>query len=640
MLQAINDRSKGIVGGIIVFFLSITFASWGIQEYLTGSKEKNAASINGTDISVREYEDAVGKQRQRYQSIFGANMPTDAAFESKMKQQVLDQLVLQRVLNQTVESNHYRISNKTLAEKLQAIDAFKVDGKFSSATYQQTLAGQGMTSADFEQLYRRDLMAAQLQSGIDKSVILPDKTIQRYDQLQNQIRNVHYVVFNNAKTTSEIAVTDEDVQSYFTKNQSRYQHPEQVSISYIELKAGELTGGHINVEASIDEEQLRTQYNEYVAALSSKEERKVSHILVKVDATANAQLKDEAKKKITNIQEQLKSGKAFGELAKQYSDDTLSAKQGGDLGWISKGMTDAAFEQKLFTMNKKGDVSDVVETTFGYHIIQLDEIKSAKADTFEAKKVELIKTAQQQEIDNQFYDKSERLATLVYENDQALQPAAEALGLNIQNTGLFTQAGGIGVAANEAVRKAVFSEAVLKEGRNSEVIELARNHVLVLRINEHQPAKPMTLEEVKPFVVMAVKTEKAQQKIMATGLQAMADAKAGKSLDSIAKEYQGELIKLGDIKRTHSGADARVVQTAFSMSRPASQQASYDTVEIQNGIALIAVNSISNTQDVSRPEELLAAASLLEGDIAEQEMTAVLNYLKSQSDIVMATDLF
>ena len=120
----------------------------------------------------------------------------------------------------------------------------------------------------------------------------------------------------------------------------------------------------------------------------------------------------------------------------------------------------------------------------------------------------------------------------------------------------------------------------------------------------------------------------------------MADAKAGKSLDSIAKEYQGELIKLGDIKRTHSGADTRVVQTAFSMSRPASQQASYDTVEIQNGIALIAVNSISNTQDVSRPEELLAAASLLEGDIAEQEMTAVLNYLKSQSDIVMATDLF
>ena len=640
MLQAINDRSKGIVGGIIVFFLSVTFASWGIQEYLTGSKEKNAASINGSDISVREYEDAVGKQRQRYQSIFGANMPTDAAFESKMKQQVLDQLVLQRVLNQTVESNHYRIPNKTLAEKLQAIDAFKVDGKFNSATYQQTLAGQGMTSADFEQLYRRDLMAAQLQSGIDKSVILPDKIIQRYDQLQNQIRNVHYVVFNNAKITSEIAVTDEDVQNYFTKNQSRYQHPEQASISYIELKASELTAGNTNVGSSVDEEQLRNQYNEYVAALSSKEERKVSHILVKVDATANAQLKDEAKKKITNIQEQLKSGKAFGELAKQYSDDTLSAKQGGDLGWISKGMTDAAFEQKLFAMNQKGDVSDVVETTFGYHIIQLDEIKSAKADPFEVKKIELIKTAQQQEIDNQFYDKSERLATLVYENDQALQPAAEALGLNIQNTGLFTQAGGVGVAANEAVRKAVFSEAVLKEGRNSEVIELARNHVLVLRINEHQPAKPMTLEEVKPFVVMAVKSEKAQQKIMATGLQAMADAKAGKSLESIAKEYQGELIKLGDIKRTHSGADTRVVQTAFSMSRPASQQASYDTVEIQNGIALIAVNSISNTQDVSRPEEVLAAASLLEGDIAEQEMTAVLNYLKSQSDIVMATDLF
>ena len=197
-------------------------------------------------------------------------------------------------------------------------------------------------------------------------------------------------------------MTDEDVQNYFTKNQSRYQHPEQASISYIELKASELTAGNNNVGSSVDEEHLRNQYNEYVAALSSKEERKVSHILVKVDATANAQLKDEAKKKITNIQEQLKSGKAFGELAKQYSDDTLSAKQGGDLGWISKGMTDAAFEQKLFAMNQKGDVSDVVETTFGYHIIQLDEIRSAKADPFEVKKIELIKTAQQHQSGQPF----------------------------------------------------------------------------------------------------------------------------------------------------------------------------------------------------------------------------------------------
>jgi peptidyl-prolyl cis-trans isomerase D len=316
----------------------------------------------------------------------------------------------------------------------------------------------------------------------------------------------------------------------------------------------------------------------------------------------------------------------------------VSAKQGGDLGWISKGMTEAAFEQKLFAMNKPGEISDVVETNFGYHIIQLEEIKSAKVEPFETKKAQLVKAAQQQEIDNLFYERSEQLATLVYENDQTLLPAADALGLKIQNTGLFSRSGGVGIAANESIRKAVFSEVVLKESRNSEVIELGKNHILVLRVNEHQPAKAMTLEEVKPFVEMAVKTEKSRQKVMATGLQALADAKAGKSLEVIAREQGGELVKLGAVQRKREGTDNRIVQAAFRMNKPVSAQISYDTVETQNGIALVAVASVSSKSDASRPEELQAAASLLEGDLAEQEMVAVLNYLKSQSDIVIGKD--
>lgn len=634
MLQTINDRLKGIVGGIIVFFLSITFASWGIQEYLTGSKEKYAASINGTEISAREYEDAVSKQRQRYQSMFGANMPTDAAFEAKMKQQVLDQLVLQRVLSQEVESANYRIPDQLLAEKIRTIEAFQVDGKFVSATFQQIIGSQGMSILDFEQLYRRDLMALQLQNGITRTVALGNVALQSYDQLQHQVRDVSYVAFSHTKVLSDITLTDDEIQKYFTEHQDGYQHPEQASISYLEL-----TADNISVSAAIDEEQLRRQYDEYVAGLSSSDERKAGHILIQLDsAAATEQVKAEAKKKVDQIFAQLKSGKSFSELAKQYSDDAVSAKQGGDLGWISKGMTEAAFEQKLFAMNKPGEISDVVETNFGYHIIQLNDIKSAKVESFETKKSQLVKAAQQQEVDNQFYERSEQLATLVYENDQALLPAADALGLKIQNTGMFSRSGGVGMAANESIRKAVFSDVVLKEGRNSEVIELGKNHVLVLRVNEHQPAKPMTLEEVKPFVEMAVKTEKARQKVMATGLQALADAKAGKSLDVIAREQGGELVKLGAVQRKQESADKRIVQTAFRMSKPVSAQTSYDTVETQNGIALVAVASVSSKSDASRPEELQAAASLLEGDLAEQEMVAVLNYLKSQSDIVIGKD--
>jgi peptidyl-prolyl cis-trans isomerase D len=634
MLQTINDRLKGIVGGIIVFFLSITFASWGIQEYLTSSKEQHAASVNGADISVREYEDAVSKQRQRYQAAFGDKMPTDAAFEHKLKEQVLDQLVLQRVMSQAVEAKNYRIPDNILVEKIQAIEAFQKDGKFATATFQQIIGSQGMTIRDFEQLYRRDLMAQQMQTGITKSVVLGDKALQSYEQLQNQVRDISYVAFDSAKIMSAIIPTDDEVQKYFAEHQDSYQHPEQASIAYIEL-----TADNLKAVTKTDEEQLRRQYDEYVAGLSSADERKAKHILIKVDAGATAQDKAESKKKIEQILAQLKLGKSFSDLAKQYSDDTVSAKQGGDLGWVSKGMTDSAFEQALFSLNKKGDTSSIVETGFGYHIIQLDDMKSAKADSFESKKAELVKAAQQQEIDNLFYDRSEQLATLAYENDQTLQPAADALGLKIQNTGMFTRTGGQGVAANEAVRKAVFSDAVLKEGRNSEVIELSKNDILVLRINEHQPSRPMALEEVKPFVEMALKAEKARQTVMATGLQALADAKAGKSLDEIAKAYHGEIKQLGVVKRDQSGVDTRIVQAAFRFNKPVAQQLSYDTVETQNGIALIAVASVSSKQDASKPETIQAAASLLEGDLAQQEIEAVLNYLKSKSDITLGKDL-
>ena len=633
MLQAINDRSKGIVGGVIVFFLSITFASWGIQEYLTGRKEKNAASVNGAQITAREYEDAVAKQHQRYQSIFGANMPTDAAFEHKMKQQVLDQLVAQRVMNQTVEAENYRIPNKLLAEKVHGLEYFQSEGKFSNASFQQILRSQNLSSAEFEKLYRRELMVAQLHDGISKSIVVSGKTVEIYEQLQQQTRNVNYVLFNASKELPGITLTADDVQNYFTQNQSRYQYPEQASISYLELTADD-----VQAATKFDEADLHHRYDEYLASLGGRTERKARHLLIKLDAAASAETKEQAKKKIADIQQQLKSGKSFAALATQYSDDTLSAKQGGDLGWIAKGMTDPAFESALSALSVKGAMSDIVQTGFGYHLIQLDDIKAPKADSFEAKKAELVKAAQQTENDNLFYDKSEQLATLVYENDQTLQVAADALGLKIQNTGLFTRTGGPGVATNEAVRKAAFSDAVLKDGRNSEAIELAKNHILVLRVNQHQPVKPMQLEEVKPFVESALKTDKARQKIMAVGLQALADANAGKTLEVIAKEHNAELIKLGIIQRKQTTSDARIVQTAFSMAKPLANNPAYDTVETQNGIALIAVLDVASATATAKPEDIQAAASLIESDLGEQEMAAMLNYLKSESDIVLGKD--
>lgn len=629
MLQAINDRIKGIVGGIIVFLLSITFMSWGIQEYLTGAQEKFAASVNDSEISIREFEQAVSNQRQRYQEIFGGQLPIE---EQVIKQQTLDKLVMQRVLEQATQASGYRIPDKMLAEEIRAVSTFQQDGKFVEGLYRQMLESQNMSTAEFEQLYRRDLMRMQLTNGISNTGIVPEFMLQNYNRYMNQLRDVSYVVFSDSRYAPEITVAADDMQDFYNEHQDRYQHPEQVKVSYVELRAEDVA-----VDAPVDEEQLRRLYDEYVASLAGTEQRKARHILIKLDAADSEQLKADKKKQAEDILLQLRSGKSFAELAKQYSNDSGSAAKGGDLGWVAKGMMVPAFEQALFALNKNA-ISDIVTSEFGYHIIQAEDIKAEQPASFADKKSELKRSAQQQEIDNLFYERSERIATLAYENDQSLQPVADALGMSIKQSDWFSVMAGQGVAMADAVRKAAFSEAVLKEGRNSEIIELEKNHIVVLRVAEHQPAKARALEEVRAQVEQSIKMARAKSMAQAASLQALADVQGGKSLDAIAAAQRVEFKKAGSIKRTAQNVDRRVLQAAFSMDKPQAGKASYDTVELDNGVALVALSAVTEGQVAASPEELQAAARMLNVDTSTREMLAVMNYLKSQANVVISKD--
>jgi peptidyl-prolyl cis-trans isomerase D len=629
MLQAINDRIKGIVGGVIIFLISITFMSWGIQEYLTSAQEKFAAKIGDTEVSMREFENAVSNQRQRYQEMFNGQVPFD---DQSLKKQVLDKLVMQRVLEQAVVGEGYRIPDKMLGEEIRNMAPFQQDGKFVEGLYRSTLESQNMSAAEFEQLVRRDLMRMQLTNGVNKSTVVPDAAIQTFDRYQNQTRDVSYLLFSSARYAAEVGITPDEVQSYYNEHLDRYQYPEQVKIAYVELRADD-----IKTDAPVDEEQLHRLYDEYVAGLSATEQRKARHILIGLGASDNDQARADKKKKAEDILAQLRKGKPFAELAKQHSQDPGSAEKGGDLGWVSKGMMVPAFEQALFAL-KKNEISDIVTSEFGYHIIQAEDIKSAQPASFADKKAELLRSAQQQDIDNLFYERSERIATLAYENDQSLQPVADALGLTIKQTDWFNTMAGPGMAMADAVRKAAFSESVLKEGRNSEVIELDKNHIVVLRVAEHQPAKPRSLDEVRTMVELSLKAEKAKSRIQAASLQALADIQSGKTAESIATEQRVELKKAGSVTRTAAGVDRRILQAAFSMNKP-DGKASYDTVELADGIALVAVHAVAEGQLSTQPEALQAAARNLSADIAARELLSVMNYLKSESDVVIGKDL-
>ena len=632
MLQAINDKAKGLIGGIIILFISIPFALWGIQEYIGGAEQPYAAKVNDVEISVRAYEDAPARQRQRLQSIFGDQLPNDAAFEKRIKQQVVDQLITQQVLEQLILSSGFNIPDQSLAQKIQSTEAFQQDGQFIASTYQDVLRSQGMSVSEFEHLFRRDLMLQQLQDGITKTAIIDNSSLALIDRLQKQTRNVSYLLFKQAAYLSGIELSDEEVQKYYDENRDRYMHPEKISVIYAELKAEDL-----GVDVAVDEESLRRQYDLYVASLAANEQRKARHILINVSEDADAETHARKKQQLQEVLDRIAAGESFEELAKAVSEDSFSAPKGGDLDWVARGMM-PEFEETLFKL-KKGEVSDIITSSFGYHIIKLDDIKSETPVPYEAKKAELVAAARQEQIENEFIERSEQIATMTYENDQTLEPVRE-LGMEIRKSGLFTRASGQGIAQNEAVRNAAFSDIVLKEGRNSDVIELARNHLVVVRLDQHQPARPKSLEEVKSQVELTLKAVKAKQKAQADALQALANLQQGAAMPEMAKDKHVEYQVLNDIQRDYSAVDKRIVNTAFQMKKPAANSTAYESVELTGDVAVVAMSDVKDISNDPKPEDLQAVQAQLQSFVANQEMTAVLDYLKSQSEIVTAKDLF
>ena len=629
MLQAINDKAKGILGWIIIAFISVPFALWGIQEYLGNDKPNYIAKVNDSEISVREYDEAMARHKERLKSMLGGELPDSPAFDSQMKKQVLEQLVSSRVLESSSLKAGFRISDELLANKIKTMEPFLQDGKFMVATYEQLLRSQGMSVAEFEYLMRRDLLTQQLQNGVTQSSIVGKSTFDLINRLQNQSRDISYLLIKQASYHNSITLTDAEIQQYYSNNQNRYMYPEQVSVSYIEFK-----GDHLASNISVDEEAVRRAYDEYVAVISEQEERQARHILIQLNESADETLKAEKKKKAESILARLQAGESFDTLARAESDDKGSASKGGDLGWINRGMMVPDFEDALYKL-KKNEISGVIQTGFGFHIIRLDDIKATQAESFEAKKQEIVAQVKQSEIDNLFYERSELMASMAYENDETLQPAADALGIKIQQSGFFSRTSGQGLASNDAVRSAAFSEAVLKGGHNSEVIELDKNHIIVLRLDEHKTAKPKALQEVKASVEMALRMQKAKQKAQAEGLQAMADLQQLKTLKAFDKSKHYELKSPGFIKRDYAEADIAIVKAAFEMPKPEANEPSFTSIDLNNGdvvvIQLAAVNEPSSSDATA---DLSNVRQQIETEIANQEMLAILSYLKSQSEIV------
>jgi peptidyl-prolyl cis-trans isomerase D len=614
MLQAISDRTKGWLGGAVIALITLPFALWGISSYFSGGKIQDAATVDGNKIPVQQLENSVAREKQQLRQRFGNKLPFS---DMMIKKEVLDQLINQKVLEIYTQKNGYRVSDFQLFANIKSI--FSQDGKFDRAVFENAVRSQGQTIPQFENELRNQIRVSQFNNGIRSTVIVTDAEAERLAKLEAQQREISLLRFNVANQLPDVKITDADVQKVYDSQPQRFMTQEQVSVDYIEL-----TDANFEKDVKVDEQKVQQAYKTYVAQVEQKEERKASHILIKPEPNRAA-----AMKKIEKIKKLLAEGKSFASLAKEYSDDKGSAAHGGSLDWVDRGQMVKPFEDALFKLKKPGDVSGVVETQFGLHLIKLDDIRKQKPLSLAAKRKSIVEGLKHDAIGGLFYDASEKMANTSYENPDSLDATAKALGVPVKTSGLMTRTSGTGIGANPKVREAAFSGQVLNDNLNSDVIDLGSDHVVVLRVHEHVPARKLPLEKVRASLTKQLQHEKAEALTVARARDAKDQIMAGKPASSFVTKG----IKLDKplmLKRTDTGKlNPAALQLTFEMTKPqANKVTAAETVLDGADVAVIILHKVVTPKKVAKIQ-LDEIKRRRQSDFATSEYKAALSEISA-----------
>ena len=498
MFESIRKHSKIVM--ILLFLLIIpSFVLVGIDSNYFSEKSPVVARVNGEKITQADWDNAhrMESDRLRAQSPSADPKLLDSP---QARYATLERLVRDRVLAAAAKDMHMITSDARLARSLQEIPAIaelrRADGTLDAEAYRTLVGSQGLTPEGFEASVRRDLSVNQVLGGVMGSAFATDMQVKMAMDPLYEEREVQIARFKAADFASKVEPTDADLEAYYKAHPAQFQQLEQATVEYLVLDLDSVRAG-----ITLAEDDLRTYYKENLERLSGKEERRASHILVNAPKDAPAADREKAKARANELLEQVrKAPGTFAEVAKKSSDDKGSATAGGDLNFFGRGAMVKPFEDAAFAL-KKGEISDVVETDFGYHIIQLTDIKTPPQPTFEQLRPTLELELKQQQAQRKFAEVAESFANGVYEQADSLQPVAEKLKLKIQTANGVTRKPAPGVQgplANARFLEALFAADTLENKRNTEAIEVGASQLASGRVKEYTPARTLPIEEVRP----------------------------------------------------------------------------------------------------------------------------------------------
>ena len=599
MLQSIRDNSQGLVAKIIIGFIIGLMALFGAESIVGGFfGGNNAATVNGEDITEQE----LAVSLQNLMASLGASV---SDFDEELLRDVaLQQLIEDRLLMQAAESAGLVISSTSIDREIVNTPQFQINGRFDQDLARRTMAAQGFSAQSYRAALAQQMTMGQLANAYSATSFVTEADIERLAALETQARDFRFVSVPLGTRTLGEAISQEDLQAYYNSNAAQFTEEEQVSIQYVLLDKDQIFN-----EVEIEESRVRAEYEAQRSAAVSDIERRASHILLEIGA---GQTQDEVIAQASAIKQRLDNGEDFGELAREFSTDTFSAEQDGDIGYTNGAVFPGPVEQALAAL-EVGQASDPVVSEFGVHIVKLTEYQAQDFPEYEEMSERISRDLKSAQVDQLYFDRLETLANLAFETFD-LQAISEDLGLEIQTSEFFGRSGGSdAVTSNPNVLSQAFSPDILTEELNSEVIELTENRAVVFRLEEHQPSAVQPFDDVRAEIAVLLRTQREQERAAEVGQRILDELEAGSDAADVLAAESLQWEQREDVTRNQFDLNTEIVRNVFAMQAPDSAaQPTRQGFRLTNGafvvVELLEVNPGSLEQMPEEARQQLATA--------------------------------
>ncbi|NNE37438.1 MAG: hypothetical protein HKN08_03965 [Gammaproteobacteria bacterium] len=628
MLQIIRNLFTGWIAVLFIALLIIPFAFWGITSYFGSAANIEAANVNGESISLAEYQSSYQNIRRQFQNI----SPQLAEDNEFIKQQTLDKLIDRILLQEIKQDLGLRVSNDQIRQAILEIPNFRNPEGFDTVAYNSFLLRSGMTAPMFEAEMRDDLSLEQLQTGLLQTTIATPHELRRLAAIESETRNIRYATIEYDDFKEGVDVTQAEIQADYDQNSARYIRPEQVKLAYIQLSIDDVAQ-----EVTVEEGDLETYFDTFRDNYSITERRKVRQILVYSEGEEDRETAETIANQI--FDQVANSGVTFDEVRTQYDNDEITVEV-SDFGFLNQGVLDPEVDEVVFN-TEIGVLNEPIQTDYGYQIVIVDEVTGGDGPELSEVRGEVETDYRRNQAERRFFELYDELAVLTYENPDTLDIASDALGLPVQESDYLSRTGGANLLLNnQKILSAAFSDDVLNERNNSELIEIDTDQIMVIRVIDHQQQRIMELSEVENAIREKLLFDKVSALTADKGSEIVEKIRQGGDSDSVAEEYSIIWTNKNEVGRTDMALNDQLLQSAFAAENPAEGEVSVaGTPLITGDYAIVVIQGVNDIDPESLADEDIAEIfNRVMQNNASRTWSNILTDLRADADIEIFED--